>query len=150
MGLLGTSFITQEFVPPETYKRWGEKSVWFINPRIVLFLQWIKDQTGGSKVTVNNWYWGGKRKYSGYRPPDCKVGAEESSHKRSDGVDFIVDGFSPIQIRKLMKDNFEYLHKKFGLTGYELKTKTWTHGDFRWTNSNQLNEISYYRKKKKP
>ena len=146
MKLLNTSFIIQEFVPPETYKKYGEKSVWFINPNIVLFLQWIKDNYNGAIVTVNNWYWGGDRKYSGYRPPDCPIGADESAHKRSDGVDFIVEGYSPVVIRKLIKDNFKLLNKMFGLTGYEKGTKTWTHGDFRWTNSNVLNEIRYYHK----
>ena len=35
----------------------------------------------GVGLTVNNWYWGGTRQYSGFRPKDCKVGATNSAHK---------------------------------------------------------------------
>lgn len=144
--LLGTTFIIQEFVPPETYQKYGENAVWFINPKIVLFLDWIKQQCNGATVTVNDWYWGGDRKYSGYRPPDCDVGAPESTHRRGDGVDFLVEGYTPKEIRSLIKKNFIYLRAQFGLAGYEKDTKTWIHGDFRWTNSNDLLEISFYKK----
>lgn len=141
MELLDTSFVIEEFVPPETYEKWGDRSVWFINPNTVLFSQWLKDVTGGVTVTINNWKWGGVRKYSGYRPPDCEIGAKESAHKRADAIDIIVEGFTPIQVRALIKGNFKLLKARFGVTGYELDTDTWTHIDFRWTNSEELNEI---------
>lgn len=33
------------------------------------------------RTTINNWWWGGKNQYRGWRPFDCEVGAEISQHK---------------------------------------------------------------------
>lgn len=143
--LLNTSFYIHEFVPPETYECYKENSVWFINPNIVRFVQWVKDYVGGKTVTINDWYWGGQRRYSGYRPPNCRAGAKESSHKRALGVDFIVAGYTGDELRQVIRDNFDFLHREFGLTGIELGTEPWCHADFRWTNSDKIFEIPYYK-----
>lgn len=139
-GLFGTSFVIQEFVPPETYKKWGRKSVWFINKRVVLFCQWLKDYTGES-VTINDWHWGGQYQYSGYRPPDCTVGAGESSHRRSIGIDIKVQDYGAEEVRQIIRDKFKYLNELFGVSCIELGTETWTHVDFRETGMNSLIEI---------
>jgi len=141
MELHGTSFVIEEFVPPITYGKWGNRSTWFINMKVVLFSQWLKDRCGDASVTINDWKWGGPYQYSGYRPPDCDIGAKESSHKRGLAIDVKVKGWHPDRIRKLIKDNFKFLNEKFEVSGYELDTPTWTHIDFRWTNSTVIYEI---------
>lgn len=146
MYLLKTSFILQEFVPPETYRKYGENSIWFINPNMVLFAQWLKEIFGNPIITINDWYWAGGRMYSGYRPPDCEIGAKESSHRRGIALDPVIAGIDPAIVRRVIRDNFAYLNSAFGVTAIEKDTETWTHVDFRWTGLDHLMEISYHKK----
>lgn len=148
MGLYGTSFVIQEFVPPETYKKWGDRSIWFIDEHVVRFAQWLKDECDGTSVTINNWKWDGPRRDSGYRPPINRNSkyAKESSHRRGLAIDVVVKGYTPDQIRTIIDNNYEYLRKTFGVTGYEVDTPTWTHVDFRPTGKEKLYKIPYKRK----
>jgi len=141
MLILDTTFHIEEFVPKETFEKWGEKSIWFINPNIVLFSQWLKTTLDDVSVVINDWKWGGSYNYSGYRPPDCAIGAKESSHRRGIAVDIKIKGYHPERIRDLIRQNFQMLNERFGVTGYEVGTDTWVHVDFRWTNIDKLYEI---------
>lgn len=143
MKLFGTSFIIQEFVPHETYIEWGERSVWFIDEGVVLFAQWLKDTTNET-VTINNWYWNGPRRDSGYRPPIERndIYAEESSHRRGKAIDVVVSNRTPDEIRNLIVNNFPILHEMFGVTGIETNTNTWTHIDFRTQSTHELYQFS--------
>ena len=142
--LFNTSFVIQEFVPPETYMKWGDRSIWFVRKNIVLFSQWLKDSSHGTgTVTINNWLWNGGFKYSGYRPPDCLIGAKESSHRRCDAIDVRVSTMEPREVEQLIRDNFLFLNSEFGYTGIELDTPSWTHHDFRCTGVRKLLEIPF-------
>jgi hypothetical protein len=143
MSLFGTSFRIEEFVPPETVERWGlGRSIWFVRPHVVLFCSHIKETFGGI-LTINNWYWGGVFKYSGYRPPDCDVGAKESSHKRSDAVDMRSTGIGVEELSDYIERKYSLLHSRYLLTGIELGTSSWTHVDFRCTGLDYLHKIPY-------
>ena len=147
MKLYDTSFDIREFVPPETYAKWGERSIWFIDKEVILFAQWLKDYTD-STVTINNWQWGGPRRDSGYRPPihrNAKY-AQESSHRRGKALDIVVKGYTSEQIRMIIDNNYQFLNESFGVTGYEVDTPTWTHVDFRPTGVAYLYKIPYKRK----
>lgn len=138
-----TSFVIQEFVPRRVYETWGNKSIWFIDPRIILFAQWLKTTTG-SVVTINDWCFGGKYQYSGFRPPDCRTGAKLSDHRFGRAIDVKVKGWDPEDIRQLIRDNWPYLFQHFGVTTIELDTATWTHVGFRFTNLSHLLEIKFW------
>ncbi len=142
MGILGTSFIIQEFVPPHTWRKWGAKSIWFINPNIVLFAQWLKDHTN-SIVIINDWAFGGQYFNSGFRPPDCIIGAALSQHRFGNGIDIKVTDYSANQIRSIIRENWKFLHDKFNLSTIEKNTPTWTHVDFRYTGLNYLYEVDF-------
>ena len=141
-GLLDTSFIIQEFVPRRVYEVWGEKSIWFINPNMIRFAQWLKDRTG-STVIINDWCFGGSYQFSGLRPFDCKIGARLSQHRFGNAIDVKVKGWDAEDVRNLIIEHWKFLHETFGLTTMELDTPTWTHVDFRFTNLDHLFLVKY-------
>lgn len=129
---LTTNFWLEEFVSKAIYKKWGDASIWFIDPRLPLLFQFIRDRHGS--VTVNNWKWGGDRNYSGFREPTCKVGAKLSQHRFGRAGDGLVNNLD--EVWEDIEKNFD-LYKKYGLTTIE-KNVTWLHGDMRWTGSDEL------------
>ena len=142
MGLLGTSFIIQEFVSRRVWETWRSNSIWFLNPNMILFCQWLKDQTD-SIVTVNDWCFGGSYEFSGLRPFDCKIGANMSQHRFGNAIDIKVKDWDAEYVRNLIREHSKYLNKEFGLSTMEKDTPTWVHVDFRFTGKKYLFEINY-------
>lgn len=145
---LTANFILQEFVPPETYKKWGNRSIWFVNMKLVLFNQWLKDYFGGNlDVIVNDYWWNKDPKtnylYSGYRPPMFKLYAKESMHRSFNATDTKVEGMSGEEIRDIVRNNYVFLNEKFGVTTIEKNTPTWCHVDLRLTLMDKLFEVKY-------
>ena len=97
-------FVTQEFVPPEIYNVYGEKSLWFVDYRV----RWTADairQYFGVPVTANNWHRkSGGYRYRGFRPPACETGAALSQHKFGRALDCDVQGIPAEQVRKEIVD----------------------------------------------
>lgn len=139
---LDTSFIIQEFVPRKVYEYWGDRSLWFVNPKMILFCQWLKDQSG-SIVTVNDWCFGGSYQYSGFRPFDCMIGARFSQHRLGNAIDIKVKGWEAEQVRDFIRRYFLYLNQEFYLSTIEKATPTWVHVDFRYTGLRELLEVNY-------
>jgi hypothetical protein len=131
------NFVLEEFVDPGTYKRYGEKSIWFIDPKVINIAQLLRDLTGSS-VTINNWKVGGSYSLSGLRPFKS-IGAKMSQHKFGRGIDVKIKGWTPEDIHELIKDNW-VLFKKEGLTVIEdvSLTPSWTHLDCRFTGLDYL------------
>lgn len=143
------NFEIQEFVPPEIYNKYGEKSTWFISPEIPIIAQELRDSLSdkfsGNRVIVkiNDWHTGGDYKYSGYRPPNIDdeiKGAFLSQHKLGKAMDIKVylnnNKLDPKEIYKFILDN-KTKFMNLGLTTMEdiNYTKTWNHLDCR----NRLN-----------
>jgi len=156
------NFNLKEFVSPLTWRRFGLKSIWFIDPKIIVIAQLLRDITGAS-VTINDWHLEGRYKYSGYRPPFIvrikkifanrfepiktlsaflkivkryKIGAAESQHKMGRAIDVKVEGLRSVEVYNIvMAHSAEFI--KAGLTAIEdvEKTPTWVHLDCRNTAS---------------
>lgn len=143
---LTKDFVLQEFVPPEIYKRWGLRSIWFVDKRMVLACQWLRDYTG-KPVTINDWLWNkdeiSNYTLSGFRPPNCKIGAKLSQHKLKGAVDPKIEDMDGEEIRGIIRSNFHKLNIEFGITTIELGTSTWCHMDNRFTDLNKLFEVSF-------
>ena len=79
-------FTHDELVPPEI----ADKGAWFcfglFQPRLLDGLDQLRQDLGFA-LFVNDWAIGGKRKYSGYRPRSCPIGAAKSAHKSGAAVD---------------------------------------------------------------
>jgi len=140
MKLLG-NLIIQDFVPKEIYTAFGDKSIWFINKKVVTITDFIIRKTG-KDFYVNNWKDGGTINYCGYRPPDCLVGASKSQHKLTNAADIHSLDMKPDEVRQFIRDNFAELND-LGLTTIEKDTPTWTHFDTRWTMLETLLEVPF-------
>jgi hypothetical protein len=141
-------FKAYELVPPEIYEVWGERALYFIDPRVQRSLDALRcyidiwknegyfdtaekkiDKEIELKLIVNNWKWGGDRKYSGFRPLylinsenflkakesntidhfkkslDLEIGHPLSTHKQGLAIDCICSHLSGEQLRKAILDH---------------------------------------------
>lgn len=148
------NFNLREFVPKETYEKWGNRSIWFIDQRLFsvaelyksLFLKEFKKlypDVIDVLIIVNNWHVGGPYNFRGYRPPNCTEGAGESQHRFGRGFDCDViivfkNGIKKeaeyALVHKIIRDNWDQLNRA-GLTTVEDVSiaATWLHSDTRNT-----------------
>ena len=129
-------FSIHEFVPAMIYERYVDRSAWFIDPRLVLLAQFIRDRFM-AEITINNYMAGGNYQYSGFRDHACTIGAVNSQHRAGRAMDFRVKGLVPEEVRQDMISHFP-LYREAGLTTIEAGTPTWVHADCRFTNQDTL------------
>lgn len=135
---LTTHFELWEFMPQDIYEKWGDKCIWFLDPRLPVMAEFIRVWFD-SPMTINSWMGGGVFNYRGFRPPSNKVGGALSQHRFGRAIDFNIAAVSPDEIREEILKN----EKKFisvGLTTLEHKdfAKTWVHADIRTTKMNKI------------
>lgn len=125
-----TYFKTQEFVSKEIYAKWGENSLWFIDPRLIKLADFIREFFD-KPVKIND---GGQYNYSGFREPECTVGAKLSQHRFGRAIDIKVTGMAPRAVFDAIRAN-ESKFMEAGLTTLERAedTPSWTHCDIRHT-----------------
>lgn len=133
------NFDIREFVPPEIWEQYGEDSVQFIDERIPVIVEKIRELCGNRPVTLNNWHIGGEYKYRGYRPASYPFCAKKSQHKEKKAADLTVKGLTAAQVRKIIRDNQEEL-MALGLRRME-KDVTWVHIDLKETGLNYIYEF---------
>ena len=138
---MSKDFSLAEFVPPAIYEHFVDKSIWFIDPKIVQMAQFIRDRFG-KPVTINNYLTGGNYQYSAFRDSACTIGATNSQHRHGRAIDFRIQGMSPMEIRADIIKNFD-LYRPSGLTTIEGGTPTWIHIDCRNTNMDSLLIVPY-------
>ena len=136
--MLTNNFRLEEFIDPDTFKKYGEQSIWFIDVRIVTLAQFIRERIG-KPCTVNNWHSGGSYQYSGFRPPTCSIGAKLSQHRFGRGIDLKVKGMTADELRQDIENNYS-IYRKVGLTTIEdvAYAPTWCHIDIRETGLDTL------------
>lgn len=154
------NFDLREFVSPAVYKRFGNQSIWFVNPWCFEFAQFVKDwlsEEYGEEVTItiNNWLWNGPRKWSCHRTyqyisrqiKSGKKPATLSQHigGQAHAIDFIAkkkssgEVISSDEIREKMIAQSDLMLSK-GLTTLEGSkwAPTWVHADNRPTGLNEI------------
>ena len=160
-------FDIRELVPPETWAKWGKRSVWFIRKQTLILLETLHEtiqiefdrEDTEVRVVVNNYHYtatGHVYKYSGYRPQTAyqndpilkKNPRSESLHRQGVAVD--VKCYIKQSAGKWHKLDTKAIHglikkhiKTFmgvGLTTIEKaeKTPTWVHLDCRDTGLTNL------------
>lgn len=96
-------FALEELVDPTTLQELGPKAWILFDDRALITLDALRDEFG--PITVNNWHKGGPRRWSGFRPQDCPVGAEYSQHRYGRAFDCIFAQASADDVRKdLLED----------------------------------------------
>lgn len=138
MGKISSHFIIEEFVPKELFAQFGDKSIWFIDQRIIDIAETIRTRFN-LPVIINNWHTGGQFNNRGFRMPDAAVGGKLSQHKFGRGIDINVQGKTAQEVYKDIVENFS-IYSKTGLTTVEdiSFTAGWTHLDCRKTNQSTL------------
>jgi len=131
-------FRAEEFIPPPVFDRYGERSIWFIDERIVLAAEWLRRYTG-RPMTVNNYHAGGTRRASGYRLKPIGS-ATMSQHLFGRAFDSLTEGMTAEEMRQIVRDNFLTLHTMFGVAAIE-KDVDWLHLDCRSTLKSILMEF---------
>ena len=137
---LTENFRLEEFVPKSIYHNYGEKAIWFIDPRMIQFAQYIRTHFD-ARVMVNNWHCGGKNHNRGYRKPGTSVGSSLSQHKFGRAIDFNVVGYEPAEVVEWICDRWEMLcgPKDLITTIEDVEyTPTWVHVDCRWTGMDEV------------
>ena len=131
-------FVLREFVPPSVWEDFGAASRWFLDPRMLDLAQFYRDHFG-SAVRVNDWHYGGDFTERGFRLPDTNTGARLSQHKFGRAFDCNVEGLTPNEVRREIKQN-EDLFMEQGLTTLESGdiATTWVHSDIRTTDQNDI------------
>jgi len=140
--MLTPHFRIEEFVPEVIFREYGDHSIWFIDERLPQLAEFIRMRFGCS-MTINNWLWGGGRNNSGFREPECTIGARLSDHKRGIALDIVPKDITPEEIRQDIISNF-LVYRKLGLTTIEMGTDTWLHISLRYTGLNELLQIPLY------
>lgn len=78
-------FKLEELVDPQTMQAHGQRAWELLDERALITLDQLRDAFGF--CVVNDWHIGGDFKLSGFRPPDCPIGARFSQHKYGRGFD---------------------------------------------------------------
>ena len=138
-------FKTYEFVDRETYERWGEKSIWFIDNRIVTLMNKLREEFG-VPITINNWYWGGDREWSGLRTPRSPYYSTYSQHSFGRAIDFLVKGKTADEVRDLIEEwyNLGHLGFEYNITMEYGDRITWVHIDIRNTPETPFGQVNKF------
>lgn len=145
------NFDIREFVPPETWAKWGVKSIWFVNKKLFPLAEFYKQffkqyyKADNVLIAINTYLFdktANAKTLRGYRPPDTKTGGFESQHKFCNAFDcdiFIIKGQEKKEadykeIQAIIKAN-EKTFMAAGLTTIESVefAPTWLHSDCRNT-----------------
>lgn len=135
-------FELQEFVCKEIWDKWHDKSLWFVDRRIIDIVQHLREKTG-KPITINNWHTNGNYNESGLRRFDTKTGGSMSQHKFGRAADVKVKDMKPAEVLVLIKANWTGFKWK-GLTTIEdVKfTPTWLHLDCREWGDEELHIVA--------
>ena len=131
------NFSLHEFIPKQQYEELGERSIILMDQRIFQIAQTLRNKFG--TIIINDWYWEGKREYSGWRPSHYHIGAKYSQHKFGRAIDCITRECTAEEARAQIKKNEAYWYQQ-GIRCIENKV-SWLHIDVRNTLSQTITWI---------
>lgn len=135
---VSNNFSLKEFMPSNLYSKWGNASIWFIDPKIITLAQFIRDHFGAS-MTINGKIGSKTFNYRGFRPPTYKGGGKLSQHRFGRAIDFNIKGITPNDIRKeILSNSKEFMSMGLTVLEHEKYAPTWVHADIRTTNKSEI------------
>jgi len=154
-----TFFKPQEIFSKDIWDREKEKGnqIWrLMDGRILWTADQIRMHFCGKSIqhsvdtmTINNWYFGGQRQYSGYRDIYVDIISANnrfsvtSQHVFGRAIDYVFKKTSAEEVIKDILDNQTADRYKF-ITGLEIKT-SWTHNDTRSWNKEASGILTFKR-----
>jgi len=130
---LSTNLNLDEYIPKELYLKFESTPnilIGLLDKRLITADQKLRDQFG--PVTINNWWDGGDRNWSGIRTPETTLFSFTSQHAHGRASDklFIV---SADEVRQYLREHWCEL----GITCIE-DNVNWVHSDVRNCAGNEL------------
>jgi len=120
-------FIIQELVDPDTYAKRGDRAWQLLDERALITLDKLRKRYG--QMTVNNWKWGGDRKWSGLRTPESKWYSLYSQHTYGRAFDCLFADTTAEEVRQDILANPD--DDTFKLIGSIELGVSWLHYDVR-------------------
>lgn len=135
MQYIPKHFIVEEFFPYQVIAKYGEDKCWeFMDERVLKFMDWIREELD-RPIIINNYKWGGKFSYRGFRPNTYKKSRLYcSQHCFGRAIDFDVEGMTSDEVRKWLKTHINDLPFNIWV---EDKVN-WVHIDVRYSNKGKL------------
>ena len=125
--MVSKHFKIHELVPKKMYQKYGEKSWRYVDVRLIETIDKLKEKFDDGTITINNYFWGGSREWSGIRTPDSPNYSYGSQHSFANAFDMVFSKYTADEVRSYIIENpDEFPHIK----GLELGT-SWVHLDIR-------------------
>ena len=118
-----------EYIPETLYREYEGREhilIGLLDKRLVTADQLLRDRFG--PVTINNWWWGGRRTWSGLRTQDSPYFSPTSQHSFGRASDKL---FAKVTAEEVLED-IRPNHERYGITGIE-EGVSWVHSDVRWS-----------------
>ena len=120
-------FKVHELVPQHLYNKYGDGAWKFIDTKLIETIDTIKEHFPKGTMTINNYFWGGTRYWSGLRTPKSSYYSETSQHSFGRAIDAVFSDYDVEEVRKFILNNLDlFPHIK----GLELGV-SWLHIDVR-------------------
>jgi len=120
-------FKIHELVPKKMYEKYGEKAWRYVDVRLIETIDKLKEHFNLGTMTINNYYWGGNREWSGIRTPESPNYSYGSQHSFANALDIVFSVYGAEEVRNYILDN---LHEFEYIKGMELGV-SWLHIDVR-------------------
>ena len=106
MAIKAKHFKLHELVCDHIYAKYGEQAWQFIDPRLKITIDWIREKLD-KPITINNYEWGGSDTQSGVRCNLCNLVKSKtdkgqvymSAHCTANAADFSVEGMEAEEVR---------------------------------------------------
>lgn len=120
-------FAIHELVPSQVFNDRGEKAWQLMDERLLITLDRLRDQFG--PMTINNYYFGGDREWSGLRTKDSPFYSPYSQHSFGRAADCLFKNISTDAVRRTILGDQE--NPDFELIGSIELGVSWLHFDVR-------------------
>lgn len=129
---LTKNLFLDEYIPKELYSKYSSKIlIGLIDSRLIIADQLLRNKFGF--VTINNWWDGGERQWSGLRLPESPDYSLTSQHSYGRSSDKLFKNATAEEVRLYIISHY----KELGITCIE-KNVSWLHGDVRWVKDGNL------------
>ena len=98
----------KELVTRELYELIGDNAVLLFDPVILAFIISVRTRIG-DPVNINTWPFGGAIDGRGFRDNSETTGGPGSAHRKGQGIDFTVQGWTAADARAWILDNYQTL-----------------------------------------
>ena len=120
-------FKVHELVPRKMFEKYGEKSWRYVDVRHIETIDILKEHFNLGTMTINNYFWGGSREWSGIRTPDSPWYSYGSQHSFANALDIVFSDYTAQEVREYIIEN-KHIFKH--IKGLELGV-SWVHIDVR-------------------